>query len=964
MARSPAVRRARRWTLLAVGSVLGFVVSTTGGYGTANPYSNAVQQINTGGGLTVSSVVLTGDNVGTALTETVNDMKTGDYRERVIDLTLPYDADVTYSVKADVLSDASPDLLAGVSQVGDAVDTVEATNAGLAASDASDLNAPAGQGGLFVEIYRCTGAGNAYESTNGVITSRTDDREVSCNNAGVPQGPKGNGAAITGVDPILGGVSAASAGETHTCSVRIDGALWCWGQNADGRTGRGTIWGNTNTPTQVGTDTNWQSVSSGAAHTCATKTTGTLWCWGSNTNGQTGLGTASGATLTPTQVGTDTNWQSGDAGLYHTCATKTTGTLWCWGQNANGRTGLNTTTGNTLSPTQVGAANNWQAITAGANHTCATKTDGTISCWGENTGGRTGLGITTGDTLSPTQVGTDTNWQTVSAGTQHTCARKTTGTLWCWGANGSGELGDGTTTGRTTPTQVGAASDWQSVATGMYSTCATRTSGTLWCWGANGSGQLGDGTQTNRSTPTQVGTDTNWATATTGSQFACATRVTGPIWCWGLNTNNQLGAERITPTAAGTDTNWQTYDAGSAHMCATKTTGTLWCWGANTFSQLGDGTVTSRSAPTQIGSDANWQTISAGNAHSCATKTTGTLWCWGDNWNGQLGTGDFAGRTSPTQVGSASDWQSVTAGSRHTCARKTSGTLWCWGPNGNGEVGDGTTTTRTTPTQVGTDTNWQTISAGNESTCVTKTTGTLWCWGANASGQLGDGTTTNRLAPLQVGTDTNWQTPAVAWEHTCALKTTGTIWCWGNDASGRTGLGKLWGNTWAPTQVGTDTNWQTLNATGAYVAHTCATKTSGALWCWGGNGSGQLGDGTDTERLTPIQIGTNTDWQSTTGGADHTCARKTNGTIWCWGSNNYGQFGNGRNTLAPSLARVALGGRYTTPTVVRPAGQTLRLLVRVRFADDGTPLRQNTLNGESIRLTHRFALVERAGGAV
>jgi alpha-tubulin suppressor-like RCC1 family protein len=549
------VSRARgRSVLLGVlGAAAITVPSTTGGFGAFSSFSSATQQVNTEGGMSLASVVLTGDPGGTALTETVVDMQPGDYRERVIDLTVPYDADVTYSVKADVLADATPSAIPGVSQVGDALNVVAATNTGLAATDLSDLNAPAGQGGLFVEIYRCTGAGNSYESSAGVIASRTDDREVSCNNTGVPQGAKGNGTGIVGIDPVYGGISIATSGWRHSCFLRADRTVWCSGSNATGQTGLGTTTGNTLTPTQVGTDTNWQDITAGYEHTCATRTTSTLWCWGSNATGQTGLGTTAGNTLTPTQVGTDTNWRNITAGELHTCATKTTGTLWCWGSNGNGRTGLGTTAGNTLTPTQVGTDTNWQVVNIGFNHTCATKTTGTLWCWGGNWNGQLGNGGTT-QGLSPAQVGTDTNWQTIDSGGNHTCAVKTTGTLWCWGQNLYGAVGAGASTANfLAPTQVGSDTNWRTVNAGTYHTCGIRTTNTLWCWGENLYGKTGLGITTgNTTTPAQVGTDTNWQTTSGGARHTCATKNTGSVLCWGYNLYGQIGdtssTDRSTPT--------------------------------------------------------------------------------------------------------------------------------------------------------------------------------------------------------------------------------------------------------------------------------------------------------------------------------------------------------------------------------------------------------------------------------
>jgi alpha-tubulin suppressor-like RCC1 family protein len=245
-------------------------------------------------------------------------------------------------------------------------------------------------------------------------------------------------------------------------------------------------------------------------------------------------------------------------------------------------------------------------------------------------------------------------------------------------------------------------------------------------------------------------------------------------------------------------------------------------------------------------------------------------------------------------------------------------------------------------------------------TCAARSTGTLWCWGSNNQGQTGLGTGAgNTLTPTQVGTDTNWSTVATGEQHACATKTTGTLWCWGSNQSGKTGLGTTAGTTLAPAQVGTDTNWSTVDAS---LTQTCALKSTGSAWCWG---SGAIGDGTSGPYSTPVQAGADTNWNSVATGWFQTCATKTTGALSCWGANTFLGLGNGYERYAPVVTLMPGLSGYTTPVVVRPAGTTLRLLVRVRFVNDGTTDgRQNTMFGESILLTHRFALVERAGGAV
>ncbi len=322
-----------------------------------------------------------------------------------------------------------------------------------------------------------------------------------------------------------------------------------------------------------------------------------------------------------------------------------------------------------------------RSISVGYFHAIAIK-DGTLWAWGRNWTGQLGDG-TKFDRLVPTQIGVSADWASVSAGDDHTIAIKVDGTLWAWGDNSYGRLGDGTSTSRWAPTKIGAASNWASISAGDRYTIATKTDGTLWAWGHNCEGQLGNGTIIDRLVPTKIGVDTDWASISAGFEHTIATKTDGTLWAWGYNGNGQLGdgtyIKRLVPTKIGVDTDWDSISgAGDNFTIATKTDGTLWAWGGNFLGQLGDGTIINRLVPTQIGVDTDWVSISAGARvfYTIATKTDGTLWLWGSSW--RFG---YINRLVPTKIGVGIDWASVSAGNDHTIAIQTDGTFWSWGSN-------------------------------------------------------------------------------------------------------------------------------------------------------------------------------------------------------------------------------------------------------------------------------------------
>ncbi len=354
--------------------------------------------------------------------------------------------------------------------------------------------------------------------------------------------------------------------------------------------------------------------------------------------------------------------------------------------------------------------------------------------------------------------------QTVAAGASHTVVVKPDGTVWTWGANASGQLGDGTLIGKTTPTSVDSLSGVTAVAAGANHTLALKSDGTVWAWGANANGQLGDGTTTDRSSPVLVAGLVTVTAIAAGGRHSFAIKADGSVWAWGANESGQLGDGGtsqwtvpipITALAPVLTLTVIALDGGDAHSVAVKNDGTVWTWGANANGQLGDGTTTPRSTPGQVAGLATATAVAAGSSHTLARLSDGSLRAWGANASGQIGDGTTTQRLSPVTVSGLSSVSAVSAGEGHSVAVKSDGTFWSWGANGSGQLGDGTATDRTTPTEVSGLTSISLGAAGHNHTIAITSTGIVWAWGANASGQVGDGTTIQRTSPAQIS-DANY----------------------------------------------------------------------------------------------------------------------------------------------------------------------------------------------------------------
>ena len=610
-----------------------------------------------------------------------------------------------------------------------------------------------------------------------------------------------------------GTTSMAGYGAGSLLLIKSDDTLWGFGLNNGAALGDGTQLSRYS-PVQTRSAT-WKSVTNCTyANTglgVGVKTDGTLWSWGF-ANGDGTLGNGLLTSLTPAQIGAATNWKQVSAGYRHILAVRTDGTLWAWGRNDVGQLGNNDATLATKSaPVQIGALTSWSRVSAGYDHSVATQSDGTVWVWGSNGSGQLG-DLTIANKSSPIQVTSMTNAE-VSAGFSYTLAAMPTGDLWAWGLNASGQLGDGTSgvaNNKSSPVQIGVATNWSKVFATNGSSMAIKADGTLWTWGANSNGTLGDGTQIARSTPIQVGTGTTWVTAGSSGYTSFAIQSDNSLWTWGDNIVNGQTTwatpTQIVPSITDGVSVFMNGQSGQSSAGLMRGNGTIWGWGYNVRAAIGDSTNVTKSSPVQAGSATNWTYLTKGRNSGLSVKSDGTLWSWGDangfkgfarstfadasnfpkavttavtGWtyvsegsgNGGYGMGIAGGAlygwgdnqlgqlgitiTSAVQIGSATNWTEVSAGASHALALQSNGTLWSWGIGSFGQLGYSGSQVYL-PTQVGVATNWSQISAGNQFSLAMKSDGSVWGFGLNTSGQLGIGTTVNVTPPTQVGTLTNW----------------------------------------------------------------------------------------------------------------------------------------------------------------------------------------------------------------
>jgi alpha-tubulin suppressor-like RCC1 family protein len=366
----------------------------------------------------------------------------------------------------------------------------------------------------------------------------------------------------------------------------------------------------------------------------------------------------------------------------------------------------------------------------------------------------------------------------------------------------------------------------------------------------------------------------------------------GAVYCWGHNELGQLGdgtrTDRSAPGPLAGELGFVALYQEATTPCGVTADGGAVCWGRNDHGQIGDGSGIHRSEPSVIGAPFGAATpppviVTSGEAFTCALSSDGAAYCWGINWGGQLGDTTNADHYAPMAVATTERFVALTAGFYHACALDAGGQAWCWGYNGEGQL--------TSPVLVSGGHVFIALDAAAESTCGLTATGEAYCWGYNGEGTLGDGTTVMRGAPVAVVGGHHF----VALEsglgsHVCGIRDDGDLYCWGANWTGQVGDGTST-NRSTPVSVALGDD----DAVGLALGYdsSCVRTSSGSVSCWGENGIGSLGDGTTTSRSLPVPVIGGDAFVAVYHGYYTPCGVTPDNRLWCWGANWSGQLGIG-----------------------------------------------------------------------
>lgn len=682
------------------------------------------------------------------------------------------------------------------------------------------------------------------------------------------------------------------------CAIAGDGGLYCQGTPPGLADEHTTL--SLSRPTRVGDRSDWRDIAAGDAAICVKDAASSWACFGFNYYGLFGdPDVAEGAYDEPVAV--DLVFDRVFFGADHGCGLDDAGALSCWGQSYYGELGNGVAETLEAVPTPVLGDHVFVDVALGDERSCAIDVDGALFCWGLLDDSDNEVSVT-----QPLQIGTDSDWVSLTGGGAHNCGLKEDGTLWCVGANYVGQLGDGSTTSSPfAAVQVGSDTDWHVVHALADATCAAKDDGRGFCWGENGNGQLGVPSlaATLSTSPLEV---MSGVSSFGGRNLtACAIGDDGAMSCWGenLNANGALGRGIAgqQDDFGRIDDNWASIDVSDGGGCGIDRDGHLLCWGLGFH--VGQ-QLPLRHTPTRVNESTGWTAVAVNvdgslqNTHACGIND-GAVFCWGSGDAGQLGDGTATFQSTPVPIATTSvtpgaRFTQITTGINSSCAITDGGELYCWGGGTNlgfgginvGQLGNGTTTQANTPVQVTvpSTTGWTSVHLQRQHASAVRDDHTLWAFGSNSNGTVA-------TTPTQLGTDTDWSR-AISQQQgaTCAQKTDGTLWC--NAMEFTPGFERVM------QPLGSETSWIDV-ANGP--SGTCAVDGAGAVRCFTNNGTGEGW----RENLTTLDAGGSVPKPTMAAASWHglfslRCILNAAGERFCAGRRSTGNFGDGVDERVPT----------------------------------------------------------------
>lgn len=685
------------------------------------------------------------------------------------------------------------------------------------------------------------------------------------------------------------------------------------------------------------------------------------YCWGFGENGQLGNGSTASATtpvaVSQGEIPSGVGVRSIEVGGAHTCAISTEGKVYCWGHNVNGQLG-NNGTATTSTPVAVAAGAIpagvfAQSLAVGQNHTCMLATNGRAYCWGHNANGQLGNG-STASTTTPVLVSSGAMGgsaiRTLSAGGNVTCAIAANTYLYCWGSGFYGQLGRGSTADANIPVAVAQGEfpyglGIKGISVGYTHACAIANNDRAYCWGRGLNGILGNGATADSTTPVavldgEIASGTNVVSISAGRAHTCMVAANNRAYCWGSAANGRLGngvstGDFTTPVmtlygAMPSGASIKSVSAGYVGTCATTTESRAYCWGSGSSGGLGNGSTIQALVPSavRLGQTGVELSQSTSRVYGASTTTTPGSPLAAANTAAELSetSQNFRVRAAVTnEADKTTQLETVETGGYYTCSLSSTRWAQCWGQNNDGQLGDGSTTGRLTPVAVQRGAvpqgvTFTDIAPGTYHTCAIASNGKIYCWGLNTSGQLGNGGVgTQSTTPVEVSAgavpaNTTPYKITSGRDHTCIIASNGKIYCWGNNTNGRLGDGTTTNRT-TPVAVsnGAMPADQGAKALSAGNDFTCAIGGNGKVYCWGLNTSGQVGNGTTTTEFSVPQAVANGEMSASSAalsiksGMAHTCVIGSNTQVYCWGQGSFGRLGNNETANKTSPVAIKIG---------------------------------------------------------